>query len=100
MALPLHGSRLRPRRQRTFQISRERIGHPDRAPFPHSITMFLEYRMIQLSRLLAKQLVSVIKKALNRSKPTPNLTVRSGDEGLLIDALSPNYAVRYHDPRS
>jgi hypothetical protein len=38
--------------------------------------------LIQITRLLAKQLVSVMKKALNRSKPTPVLTVRSGDDGL------------------
>ena len=56
--------------------------------------------MIQITRLLAKQLVSVIRKALNRTKPTPVLTVRSGDEGLFVEAQAPNHAVRFHDPRS
>jgi hypothetical protein len=56
--------------------------------------------LIQITRLLAKQLVSVVKKALNRSKPAPILTVRSGDDGQFIETQAPNYAVRYHDPRS
>jgi hypothetical protein len=56
--------------------------------------------LIQITRLLAKQLVSVTKKALNRSKPFPVMTIRSGDEGLFIEAQAPNHAIRYHDPRS
>jgi hypothetical protein len=56
--------------------------------------------LIQITRLLAKQLVAVIKKALNRTKPTPVLTVRSGEEGVFVEAQAPNHAVRFHDPRS
>jgi hypothetical protein len=56
--------------------------------------------LIQITRLLAKQLVAVIKKALIRTKPTPILTVRSGEDGLFIESQAPNYAVRFHDPRS
>jgi hypothetical protein len=56
--------------------------------------------LIQITRLLAKQLIAVIKKALNRSKPTPVLTVRSGDDGLFIEAQVPSHAIRFHDPRS
>ena len=58
------------------------------------------YPLIQITRLLAKQLLSVFKKALNRSKPTPVVTVRNGDDGLFVEAQAPNHAVRFHDPRS
>jgi hypothetical protein len=56
--------------------------------------------LIQITRLLAKQLLSVMKKGLNRSKPTPELTIRSGDDGLFIEAQAPSHAIRFHDPRS
>jgi hypothetical protein len=54
--------------------------------------------LIQITRLLAKQLRSVIKKGIGQKLPSPVLTVRSGNDGLFVEALGPNHAVQYHDP--
>jgi hypothetical protein len=54
--------------------------------------------LIQITRLLAKQLRSVIKKAIGHNLPSPVLTVRSGDDGLFVEAQGANHAVQYHDP--
>jgi hypothetical protein len=54
--------------------------------------------VIQITRLLAKQLRSVFKKAIGHNLPSPVLTVRSGDDGLFVEAQGPNHAVQYHDP--
>jgi hypothetical protein len=54
--------------------------------------------LIQITRLLAKQLRSVFKKASGQNQPSPVLTVRSGDDGLFVEAQVPNHAVQYRDP--
>ena len=54
--------------------------------------------MIQITRLLAKQLRSVFKKAIGQNVPSPMLTIRSGDDGLFVEAQGPNHAVQFHDP--
>ena len=54
--------------------------------------------LIQITRRLAKQLRSVFKKAIGHNLPSPMLTIRSGDDGLFVEAQGPNHAVQYHDP--
>lgn len=56
--------------------------------------------MIQIHRLLARQLRSILKKALHPIPPSSVLTMRSGDDGLFVEAQGPNHAVQYHDPRA
>lgn len=53
--------------------------------------------MIQITRLIARQLRSIVKRAFNRHLPV--LTFRSGDEGLFIEVQGVNFALQYHDPR-
>lgn len=53
--------------------------------------------MIQITRLLAKQLRSIIKRTFNRQATV--LTFRSGDDGLFVEAQGVNHALRYHDPQ-
>lgn len=55
--------------------------------------------MIQITRLLAKQLRSVFKKTIGRQGPALVLTFRSGDDGLFIEAQGTNQALQYHDPQ-
>lgn len=56
--------------------------------------------MIQIHRLLARQLRSLFKKALHPIPPSSVLTMRSGDDGLFVEAQGANHAVQYHDPRA
>lgn len=54
--------------------------------------------MIEITRRLARQLRSVFKKAIGPNLPSPGLTVRSGDDGLFVEAQGTNQALQYHDP--
>lgn len=53
--------------------------------------------MIQLTRLLCRQLRIVIKKALGRHKPDVRLI--AGPDGLRVQAKGYQHAVEFHDPQ-
>lgn len=55
--------------------------------------------MIQITRLLAKQLRSLIKRWLPRQATQPVLSFRAGNEGLMVECQGINQAVRFHDPQ-
>jgi hypothetical protein len=55
--------------------------------------------LIQISRLLAKQLRSMVKMLLPRRGPMPALTFRAGQDGLFIEVQGANQALQYHDPQ-
>lgn len=55
--------------------------------------------MIQITRLLAKQLRSVIKRSWPRQATHPVLSFRTGNEGLTVECQGINQALRFHDPQ-
>lgn len=52
--------------------------------------------MIQITRQLAKQIRSIIKRTFGRQ--ISMISVRTGDDGLFIEVQGRNQALRYHDP--
>jgi len=58
------------------------------------------FPLIQITRILAKQLRAIFKKTLNRHGPQTILTFRSGDDGLFVEANGTSQALQYHDPQA
>ena len=54
--------------------------------------------MIQITRLLARQLRIIVKKALG-SRHKPDLRFVAGPEGLRVQATGYQHAMEYHDPQ-
>lgn len=55
--------------------------------------------MIQITRLLAKHIRSIVKRTLPRQAAQIVLTFRSGDAGLFVEVQGTNQALQFHDPR-
>lgn len=54
--------------------------------------------LIQIARRLARQFCSVFKKAIGQNLPSPRLKVRSGEDGLFLEAQGINQALQRYDP--
>jgi hypothetical protein len=55
--------------------------------------------LIQITRLLAKHIRSIVKRTLPRQAAQFVLTFRSGDAGLFVEVQGTNQALQFHDPR-
>jgi hypothetical protein len=56
------------------------------------------FTLIQITRLQAKTLRSVIKRSLPRQATQPVLSFRTSNEGLIVKCQGSNQAICFHDP--
>jgi hypothetical protein len=77
-------------------FGRQPMGLPPSLPSPFHQG---DIPLIQITRILAKQIRAIIKKTLHRQVTQPVLTFRSGDAGLFVEVQGTNQALQFHDPR-